>query len=159
MQENGINKVIFIAGGLVLSIILGVGGLVGDFAYQGIRFDASGKVYVEQNVPPIISTWSEAALLQRASPKLAQTIDASPGKLGRAFHRLHALGPLQSFGQVAGQSNVSLATLHGKTITAHYEGMALFTRGTATIRVRLIRLPSGWKFQQFTIDSPILRRS
>lgn len=158
MQEGSVNRVIFIAGGIVLSILLGVGGLVGDFAYQGIQFDASGKAYVERSVPPIISSGSESALLQRASPRLLQEIHARRSDYDALFRKLRALGPMQSFGPVEGQSNVSLATLHGKVITAHYVADAIFARGAAQIKVRLVRRSGRWRFQQFDVYSPMPSR-
>ncbi len=148
-------KVLTILGGVFLILLLGVAVFVGYAAYQGQALDASSKAYVEQNVPPIVSTWSKDELLKRSSPQMLEMARKNPEDLDRLFLRLSKLGSLQSLGEVKGDSSVSYTTRDGKTVTASYVANARFEKGSARITVRIIQLSGNWQFLFFNVSSPL----
>jgi hypothetical protein len=151
-----LRRFLSIVGGLFLVLVLLAAGLLGYVAYQGRGLDASSKAYVEENIPAIISTWSKDELLKRSSPQLLEIINEKPEQLDQLFQKLSKLGPMQSFGEVKGNSNISYTTQNGKVITAAYVVSAKFKNGEGRIIARLIQSPAGqWQFLQFHVDSPV----
>ena len=151
-----LRRFLSIIGGLFLVLVLLVAGLLGYAAYQGRGLDASSKAYVEENIPAIISTWSKDELLKRSSPQLLKVINEKPEQLDQLFQKLSKLGPMQSFGEVKGDSNISYTTQNGKVKTAAYAVSAKFKNGEGRITARLIQSPAGqWQFLQFHVDSPV----
>jgi len=149
-------KFLSIVGGLFLVLVLIVAGFFGYAAYQGRGLDASSKVYVEANVPPIISAWSKDELLKRSSPQLLKIINEKPEQLDQLFQKLSKLGAMQTFGDIKGDANISVTTQNGRVITASYMSAAKFENGEARIAIRLIQSPSGqWQFLLFNVNSPI----
>jgi hypothetical protein len=154
--EAQLKRILSIIGGLFLVLVLAVAGLVGYVAYQGRGMDASSKAYVEESLPAIISTWSKDELLERSSPQLQKIIDEKPEQLDQLFQKLSQLGPMQSFGEVKGDSNISYTTQNGKVITAAYAVTAKFKNGEGRVTARLIQPPAGqWQFLQFNVNSPL----
>jgi hypothetical protein len=151
-----LKRFLSIVGGLFLVLVLLAAGLFGYAAYQGRGLDASSKAYIEENVPAVISSWSKDELLQRASPQLLKIINEKPEQLDQLFQKLSKLGPMQSFGAVKGDSNVSYTTQNGKVTTAAYVVTAKFKNGEGRIAARLIQSPAGqWQFLVFHVDSPL----
>lgn len=148
-------KFLSIVGGIFLLLILIVAGFIGYAAYQGKNLDASSKAYVEDNVPPIISTWSKDELLKRASPQLLKIINEKPEQLDQFFQKLSKLGALQNFGDVKGESNVSYTIPDGKVTTASYIATAKYKNGEAHISIRLIQLFDQWRILSFYVNSPV----
>ena len=145
-----------IIGGLFLALVLLAAGFFGYVAYQGRDLDASSKAYVEENSPPIISAWSKDELLKRSSPQLRKMINEKPEQSDQLFQKFSKLGPMQSFGEVKGDSNVSYTTQNGKVTTAAYVVTAKFKNGEGSITARLIQSPAGqWQFLLFHVDSPL----
>ena len=136
-------------------VALIVAGFIGYAAYQGKNLDASSRAYVEENVPPIISTWSKDELLKRASPQLLKISSDDPGKFDQLFKKLSKLGAMQSFGDVKGDSNVSYTTDNGKVITASYMATGKFEHGEAKISMRLIQTSGQWQFLLLNVNSPL----
>ena len=149
-------KTLSILGGIFLLLIVVGGGFIGYMVYQGRGMDSSSKAYVEANVPPILSTWSEKGLLKRSSPLLLKVLDDHPKQLDLLFHKFSELGHLKSFGDVRGESKIMYNTKYGKVTTAYYQANAKFENGKALITVRLIRSPEGkWQFLLFNVKSPL----
>ena len=148
-------KFLSIVGGIFLLLVLVVAGFIGYAAYQGRGLDASSKAYVEANIPPIISSWSKDELLKRSSPQLLKILNENPGQLEQLFQKLSKLGAMQSFGEVRGDSNVSVTTQNGKVITASYLAKAKFKNGEAQIAIRLIQLSGQWQILLFNVNSPL----
>ena len=148
-------KLLSIVGGIFLLVALIVAGFIGYAAYQGKNLDASSRAYVEENVPPIISTWSKDELLKRASPQLLKISSDDPGKFDQLFKKLSKLGAMQSFGDVKGDSNVSYTTDNGKVITASYMATGKFEHGEAKISMRLIQTSGQWQFLLLNVNSPL----
>ena len=149
-------RILSIIGGLFLVLVLVVAGLAGYAAYQGQGLDASSKAFVEENVPAIISTWSKDELLKRSSPQLQKMINEKPELSDQLFQKLSKLGPMQSFGEVKGDSNIAYTTQSGTVTTAAYVVTAKFKNGEGRITARLIQSPDGqWQFSLFHVDSPL----
>jgi hypothetical protein len=148
-----LNKLLSIVGGLFLGLVLLAAGFFGYAAYQVRGLNASSKAYVEQNVPAITSTWSKDELLKRSSPQLLKLVDKK--QLDQLFAKISKLGPMQSFGEVKGASNVVYTPQNGKVTTATYVATAKFKNGEGHIKASLIQSPAGqWEFLQFYVDSP-----
>jgi hypothetical protein len=155
-EVHTLKKFLSIIDGLFLILILFVVSFFGYAAYQGRGLDASSKAYVEENIPAIISTWSKDELLKRSSPQLLTTINEKPEQLDQLFQKLSMLGPMLSFGEVKGDSNVSYTTQNGKVTTAAYVATAKFKNGEGRINARLIQSPAGqWQLLQFRVESPL----
>lgn len=146
-------KVFIILGVILVALLLAAGIIIGYATYTGSRLDASSKVYVDANVPPIISSWSTTELLSRASPELRNVI--SNEELSQLFNKLSQLGGLIKYEGATGGSNTIVTPANGKVVTADYEAHATFERGSATIKVRLIRENGEWALLKFFVDSPI----
>jgi hypothetical protein len=142
-EVRTLKRFLSIIGGLFLVLVLVVAGFLGYAAYQGRGLDASSKAYVEENIPAIISTWSKDELLKRSSPQLLTIINRKPEQLDQLFQKLSTLGPMLSFGEVKGDSNVSYTTQNGKVTTAAYVATAKFKNGEGHISARLIQSPAG----------------
>ncbi|MFN2120886.1 MAG: hypothetical protein ACK2T0_10875 [Anaerolineales bacterium] len=147
-------RVLSVVGMLFLVVILATGGFVAYATYQGRALDATSKAYVQTTVPAIVSTWSEQELLKRASPQLLTEIHKHPGQLGLMFRKLSALGAMQSFGHVQGESKVTYNFPHDKVATAAYEAKAVFANGTVDIKLRLILQAGKWKLLNFYVTAP-----
>ena len=151
-----LKRFLSIIGGLFLVLVLLVAGFFGYAAYQGRGLDASSKAYVEENIPAIISTWSQDELLKRSSPQLLKVINEKPEQLDQLFQKLSKLGPMLSFGEVKGDSNVSYTTQNGKVTTAAYVATAKFKNAEGRITARLIQSSAGqWQILLFHVDSPL----
>ena len=148
-------KFLSIVGSVFLILILVVGGFVGYMAYQGHGLDASSTAYCEENIPPIISTWSKDELFKRSSPQLLESVSEKPGQLDQLFQKLSKLGAMRSFGGVHCDSLMDYSFSKGKAITASCVGTATYENGEAKISVRLIQLFGQWQFLYFHVESPI----
>jgi len=148
-------KVLSIAGAIFLVLIITLGAFFGYAAYQGRGLDASSKAYIEENVPPVLSTWSKEELLKRSSPQLLKIVEENPERLDQLFQKLSKLGALKSFGEVKGDSQVFYNAGAGKTTTAAYTANARFEHGDARVSIRLMQNNGQWQFLLFNVNSPI----
>jgi hypothetical protein len=149
-------RFLIILGCLFLAAIVLLTALVGYTAFNGAKYDASSKAYMDKNIPVILSTCSKDELRKRASAELLQT--ATDEKIDRLFSRLKELGKLQQYGGSKGGSRISLTTQNGKLITADYAASAIFQNGAAEIKVRLIQKDGQWQILDFFVDSPIFEK-
>ena len=148
-------KILSIIGGLFLTLLVIIACFIGYAAYQGRGLDASSKAYVEENVPPILSSWSKEDLLKRSSPQLLEAIERKPDQMDQLFRKLSKLGAMRSFTGVKGDSQVFYDIKQGKTTTASYTAAATFENGEARLTIRLIQNAGEWKFLLFNVNSPI----
>ena len=147
-------KFFIVLGSVFLAIIvLGAVGIA-VVAIKGSALDKESKGYADSAVPAINSTWSEKALLDRASPefKKAVTID----QLDRLFRWVGGLGQLQKCEPAEGQAVMSAITQTGKRISAQYTSKATFQKGEATIKLGLIKHGDQWQILSFHVDSSAL---
>jgi hypothetical protein len=147
-------KFLVVLGSIFLVIILLVVGGIAFVAIRGSGLDKESKAYADAAIPPIVSTWSEKALLDRASPefKKVTTID----QLDRLFRWFSSLGPLQNCAPAEGHALMSSTTQTGNRITADYDAKANFAKGEANIHLTLIKHGDKWQIAGFKVNSQAL---
>jgi hypothetical protein len=144
-------KFFIILGSIFLAlIVLGVIGIA-FIAIRGGALDKESKAYADSAIPAIVTTWSEKALLDRASPefKKAVTLD----QLDRLFRWVSALGRLQKCESADGHALMSATSQTGKMISAQYTARATFERGEGTITLGLIKHGDQWQIIRFNVQS------
>lgn len=146
--------ILAIIGVLLLFVTLILAAFVGYSAYRGPQFDASSRAYLDENLPPILSTWSTQELRSRASPQLLDVFNDEQARL--LFRNLSTLGQLRELGDANGESNITFTPHAGRVITAAYIAKAYFEGGDAIVRARLILHDEQWKFLSFHVESPAL---
>jgi hypothetical protein len=154
-----VNKVFLIVGGIIAVVLVLSVGLSGYAVYQGRGLDESSRQYVEQNIPPILTTWSRDELLKRGSPELLKVAAGHPAQVEHFFQKLSTLGALHSFGEPRGGADVTYTEDNGKTITANYVAQAKFANAEAKVSVKLVRLSGQWRILLFRVDSPFLNQA
>ncbi|WP_075356006.1 hypothetical protein [Desulfovibrio sp. DV] len=147
-------KFLAIVGGLFLALLLVAAIFFGYAAYNGSKLDASSKIYIEENIPIILSTWSKDELLQRSSPKLLEAINKDPKIIDLVFKKAASLGTFQKIHDINGDSNISITTNNGRVITARYIIPAKFDNGDATITVQMIQSSGQWQLLGFHVNFP-----
>lgn len=146
-------KFLVVLGSIFLAIVvLGAIGIA-FVAVRGTALDKESKAYADSAIPPIVTTWSEKELLDRASPEFKKAIAID--QLDRLFGAFAALGRLQKCEPAQGQSLMSATTQNGKTISAQYTAKATFEKGEATIKLGLIKHGDQWQILGFYVDSPV----
>ena len=147
-------KLFIVLGSIFLGvIILGAIGIA-LVAIKGTALDKESKAYADSAIPAIVNTWSEKALLDRASPefKKAVTID----QLDRLFRWFSILGQPQTCEPAEGQSLMSATSQTGKMISAQYTAKATFQKGEAHIKLGLIKHGDQWQISSFRVESEAL---
>jgi hypothetical protein len=151
-------KKILIVSGIVFWVLIFI---VAAFFIWGMYLDTTSKAFVDQNVPVIISTWSEQELLKKASPELKAVV--SNEQSDKTWTGFTKLGALKKYKGSKGSSYQNAAFLTGKNgkrgyeITAKYVAEADFQNGRAKISIDLIRQSGEWKFYSFYVDSPLTK--
>jgi hypothetical protein len=151
-------KVLVVAGGVILVVLIVLGCFVGYASYEGSKLDASSKAYVDECVPAIVSAWSKDALLQRSSPELLNILKAKPDETDLLLAKFSKLGALRQYDGAKGDSFVAYNTAGGKTTTANYTATARFENGDAQITIRLIQLDGQWRILLFNVNSSLFLR-
>jgi len=147
-------KILIAWSSAALALLALLAALVSCIALAGNRLDRTSKAYVDENIPRIVSGWSESELRRCSSPELLQV--AGKDQIVSLFLELKALGPLRSYRGSRGEANMLFSMQKGRLTTAEYVASAEFERGSASVRVRLIRRGGQWQILQFYVDSPIL---
>ncbi len=147
-------KFLIVLGSIFLGIIVIVAASIAFVAVRGTRLDKESKAYADVATPAVVTTWSEKALLDRASPefKKAVTID----QLDRLFRWISTLGTPQKIEPAEGHALMSATTQYGKRITADYDIKATFEKGEANIHLTLIKHGDNWQIMGFRVNSPAL---
>jgi hypothetical protein len=121
-----------------------------------IHFDATSKAYVDQNIPIIVSTWSEGELLKLASPEFKSAI--SKDQSDKTWSNFMKLGALEKYNGSKGQAYVNGSFWTGKNgekriqITAKYVASVDFHNGSVKIFVDLVRENGEWKIYYFSVN-------
>lgn len=137
---------------LLIAAIMALG--IFHLARRGEALDASSKAYADRTIPLIVSTWSEQAFLQNASPELLR---ATPkADLDRYFAAFAKLGPLTHYDGAKGQSNMAEIAGKGEIITARYAAHAQFAHGSAEIDLGIVQRQGHWMIFAFHVNSPQL---
>jgi hypothetical protein len=146
-----VKNILAFLGVAFLVFVLVAAALFGYFAYTGNKLDASSKAYVDEGVPAIVSTWSKAELVRRASPQLLQKI--SDDQVTQLFNTLSTkLGIFKSYDGAKGDSNVTFTTQNGRMVTASYIAKATFQYGKAEIQIKLIKPTDSWEILGFHVE-------
>ena len=140
--------------GLILALaLLTAVGSVGYLFYVGPRFDASSKAYMDQNVPIILSRWSEQALWERAAPELKRVVTEE--QLKGLFGKFSgALGNLKTYEGSSGEATIAFLFNKGQVVSARYTAKTSFENGPALIDVGLIEHEGQWQILRFYVNSP-----
>ena len=140
--------------GIVFLVILFVlGCFIGFVVYEGNKFDASSKAYVDESVPAIVTSWSKDELAKRESSQFRKA--TSDDEMIALFKRFSELGPLQSYGGSKGDAHMNVTSATGLQVTGTYIAQASFQNGKAEIKVNLIQVEGAWQIYGFRVDSPL----
>lgn len=149
-------NVLMIIGMFAVGSIVCVAILIGFFIYEGTKVDASSKSYVDANIPPIISNWTQAELEKRESDAFRKS--TTEEELTKLFGIFAKLGPMKSYDGATGDANMSFFTGTGTQVTARYVVNATFQNGKAEILVVLIQENGQWEIQGFRVNSDALMK-
>ena len=130
-----------VACGLV--VLLGVG--IGVLLYKGFQLNAEGAAFVDAAIPAISAQWSEAELLDRATPEMKQ----DQANLTKLFDALRRLGKLIKYNGAAGNTDSSFDSETGTTITGTYTATGDYQNGTATFDVIAVKRDGHWMINGF----------
>ncbi len=146
-------KLLYILGIVFVIVIAAIGSFIGYAAYNGNKLDASSANYINENIPPIISSWNPQELIKRSSPELQKV--ATENQIDTLFAQASKLGAMKSFGKPKGDSNMSYTTQAGNQTTASYVIPVEFQHGKAEIKVKLIQHDGQWQILGFHVDEPL----
>jgi hypothetical protein len=139
--------------GIVFLVLLVIGaGFIGFVAYEGYKYDASSKAYVDESVPAIVANWSKDELIKRESPQLREAV--SDDELAALFSKFSVLGSMQSYDGAKGDANMNVTPAAGVQITAAYIAEATFQNGKAEIKINLIQVGGAWLILGFHVNRP-----
>ena len=144
---------------IFVGIIAAAFGLGTFLVQHGEELDASSKAYIEENIPPIISTWSRSELLNRSSPQLQQLINEKTDKIDELFNFYSKLGSLKSFEDIEGEAQFTFSTSGNNTTTAYYTATGIFENSDARITIRLTQPSDEWKITHFNVESPFFQKA
>jgi len=145
-------KFLMVMGGIFCGlIVLFVVALI-FAAIRGTGLDKESRAYADAAIPAIVTTWSEDAFFNRASPELEKLV--SVGDADRLFKSFSQLGRLKHCEPAQGQSMTSAMLGQPRKTTAHYEAAAEFEKGEARVKLDLIKHGNQWQILGFHIDSP-----
>ena len=136
-----------VACGLV--VLLGVG--IGVLLYKGFQLNAEGAAFVDAAIPAISAQWSEAELLDRATPEMKQ----DKAGLTKLFDALRQLGKLTKYNGAAGNTDSSFDSDTGTTITGTYTATGDYKNGTATFDVVVVKRDGHWLFNGFSFKGTL----
>jgi len=130
-------------------IIVVIGGIVGGFfARRIVRLNREASQFADASVVAIVSGWSEKALIDRASPELAEELNEEITSRA-TFDSWRKLGKLVKY---HGSKPFSLWTMQkGAVTTGIYVGTAEFQDGIANIKIGLIKQDGAWRIAQFAV--------
>ena len=146
-------KFLIIVGAVFLLLIAVFCSFIGYSAYKGSLLDRSSAQYIEENIPPIVSTWDPQELIKRCSPELMKTITLEDAT--NLFSRLKELGQLKIFGKPKGDSCMNISAQGGNQTTASYSVESEFQNGKAQLNIRLILHGKKWSILGFNVDRPL----
>ncbi|MCK9918957.1 hypothetical protein MXD81_58515 [Microbacteriaceae bacterium K1510] len=138
--------------GIVAAVVI-VCGAVGLFVLfrNGASLDADSRAYVDAAAPRIVADWSAEELWKRASPRLRAT--AKREQIEAFFNAAKgALGPLAEYRGSQGQAFVSVVNAH-TNVSGNYVVQCTFQKGSATLRISVVKQDEQWMIEGFHIDS------
>jgi len=142
---------LIILGSIAAVVIAGVTALIFYAFTVGAGLDSTSQEYVDEANRAILDPWSEAELLERASPEFLSATDEAD--VTRLFAMFRTLGDLESYENAEGSAHIQMTPRTGKVVTADYTARAEFGEGEATIETRLIQHDDQWSILAFKINS------
>jgi hypothetical protein len=147
-------KILIGCGGISVVLVVILACLIGSFAYRASRLDKEVVIYLERELPAIISTWDSQALLDRSSPELLATLKSSEDT-ERLFVVFRRLGPLKKLATPTGAVSSGAFSGTGSFTLGRYTADATFEHGSAQLRIQVRRSESGWKIDGFHVNSDL----
>ncbi len=121
-------------------------GVIIESFKHGDRLDKESKVYIDRNVPVILSNWSKSELKSRADEAFLTTV--SDKEIDDLLnYSSSTYGKLISYSGSEGESGISAHVwnfIPNVTRRAEYTVKAQFEKGPANIRVMLINRDGKW---------------
>jgi hypothetical protein len=146
-------KFLIICGAIFLIILVIAGAGIGFVAYNGSKLDMSARDYADQNIPPILSSWSPQDLMNLASPELKKI--TPPDAINALFKKLSQLGELKTYEKAQGNSLMFYTPATGNRVTADLTMHAVFVHGVADLSIKLIQHDNQWQLLGLHVESPI----
>ncbi len=151
-------KGLMILGGIFAAILILITMCAVPEIINGQALDKESKAYADNLIQVLGVNWDEAELEKRGSPEFFNAIAANPNGLKTLFTACqNKLGKLTSYKGATGSSNVSIMNGH-RTVTAAYVATAMFEKGYAKIRLKLIKHDNQWQVSGIYIESDALMR-
>ena len=120
--------------------------------------DAGSKAYVDEAIVAISTHWSKHELMRRATPELREKVNAKPQELDKLFHAASAdLGSLREYHGAKRLAHSGGAT-QSPVISANYVAAAQYQKGSAKLRIGVVKVDGHWKISGFFIDSSAMKK-
>ena len=143
-------KVLMILGAVFICLVL-----VGVIVFSGLYYFARGldkeaKVYIDEVIPVIVTSWNSKELTSRASPEFLQVFPAKKVELlFGAFSE--QMGPLKEYNGATGKIKIKISPRGKPIIIADYMAEAVFEKAPAKIQIQLIRRNDKWQIVGFLV--------
>lgn len=116
-----------------------------------LRLSGESREFADRAIPAIVEEWNADALIDRASPTLAEVV-MPPEKLRQEFLQIsRQLGAFQS----AEPASCNLSpkfTREGKVTTSRCEAAIDFANSAIIIELDLVRQETGWQIDRFSVQ-------
>jgi hypothetical protein len=147
-------KLLIVLGAVFATIIVIVAILGIIMIPHWLRLNKDAKVYLTNNVPLIVDHWNPQNLFDRATPELIA--DARPREVDKLYDMFRQLGTLKhlnapELGNIGSQAFSKQGTYTYGNYTIHAD----FQKGPATISIQLLYMGTGWKINNFRINSDV----
>jgi hypothetical protein len=131
-------------------LIVSYGFLIGPgLDKESAALDTEAKIWVDNVVPHIVSSWNTAELMKNGSSEFVDSISGDDAAK-MMTHFSDDLGPLKHYNGSTGKVTVSVSNFK-KTLTAVYQAKADFEKGSADILIDAIREDGQWKIYNFHV--------
>ncbi len=145
-----------IIGAIIMALLIGTMSTFFMLKRMAPEVQQDAQVYIETNIPQIISNWNSEELIKRASPSLLKA--ASRAQFTDLFKTLlEKLGPLREYKGSRGETTVTIS-FTGINRKGTFESEAFFANSPAVILCRIIRLNGSWKIDEFRVNSDALNQ-
>jgi hypothetical protein len=143
-------RFLYILGGLFLVILIAGGAAIAIAVFNGRALDLESQAYVDVSIPAIAKNWSDAELLERATPELRKSMTQE--QLDSLFSSFSRIGHMTRYKGSMGGSMVSYVAGVGKTVSASYIAKATFRNGNAIFRIALVKRNGHWLINTLRVD-------
>lgn len=157
-KTNNSSKIMYIIFIIITLIIFGFLSL----NYYGSMLDRQSHVYADEVIPVIVNSWDYKELISHASLDFLNVV--SEDKVKSTF-KIYSdnLGQLKKYEGSNGKANIDVKIVCKEgmmctTIAAEYIAKAVFEKGEATIKIKIVRQNFEWKIYSFFVDSEQLLR-